>query len=119
MLKTVYLLLGLISLFIGMIGIVLPILPTTPFLLLTGYFLAKSSDKLHDKFTGSKIYKKYLKDFAENRTIKNNYKWTLMIFVDIMMLISFLSISIVALKVLIVVLEIYKYYYFTYHIKTI
>ena len=115
----VYSFLGLLSLFIGLIGIVLPILPTTPFLLLTAYFLAKSSDKLNDWFIESKVYQKYLKDFTENKTIKRNYKWTLMILVDIMMLISFLSVSIVALKVLIVVLEIYKYYYFTYKIQTV
>ena len=48
--KSLYLIVGTISLILGIIGIFLPLLPTTPLLLLTSYCLLKSSDRLNEKF---------------------------------------------------------------------
>ncbi len=45
--KTLWLITGLISLLLGLIGVVLPLLPTTPFILLAAFSLANSSPKLH------------------------------------------------------------------------
>jgi uncharacterized membrane protein YbaN (DUF454 family) len=45
--RYIYLTLGWIFLVIGMIGIVVPLLPTTPFLLLTAICFSKGSDRLH------------------------------------------------------------------------
>ena len=45
--KIVFVTLGCISLALGVVGIVLPILPTVPFFLLTAFCFAKSSERLH------------------------------------------------------------------------
>ena len=117
--KILFLSAGFMSLGLGVIGIVLPILPTTPFLILTGFLFSKSSDKYSDWFTNSKIYKKYLAGFIEKKEMTRRGKWTLLLFVDFMLLLSFISISVVLLRILILLLVILKHWYFYKYIKTV
>ena len=58
--RVVFAVFGLICFGLGTVGVFLPILPTTPFYLLTLFFLANSSEKLHTWFIGTKLYKKHL-----------------------------------------------------------
>jgi len=117
--KILFLLSGIVSLGIGVLGIVLPVLPTTPFLLLTGVLFAKSSDKYRDWFMSTRIYEKYLKEFQENKTMTKKNKWSLMIFTDVILLITFINVDIVILKVLIVLLAVMKHFYFYRFVKVI
>ena len=48
--KSLLIILGTISLVLGIIGIFLPVLPTVPLLLLTSFCYLKSSEKLNEKF---------------------------------------------------------------------
>jgi uncharacterized membrane protein YbaN (DUF454 family) len=61
--------LGIISLAVGILGIFLPLLPTTPFLLLSAFLFARSSEKLHSWLLNHKILGKYICDFLQDRTI--------------------------------------------------
>lgn len=58
--KYLYILLGSVTLVIGTIGIFLPILPTTPLLLLTGFFYLRSSEKLHQWLIHHRIFGAYI-----------------------------------------------------------
>lgn len=74
MLKPLYIVLGSISLVLGIIGIVLPGLPTTPFLLLSAYLYLKGSPALHKwllghKYLGGRI-RRYYKQKGLSRTQK-------------------------------------------------
>lgn len=55
--KIFYIVLGLIMLALGSIGIVIPVLPTTPFLLVAAFCFTKSSKKLDTWFQSTKLYK--------------------------------------------------------------
>ena len=68
-LKKIFVLLGSISLVLGVVGIVLPLLPTTPFLLLSAYFFSRSSEKFYNKLLNNKIFGKYIKNFREGNGI--------------------------------------------------
>lgn len=60
MLRFLFISLGIISLTIGLIGIVTPGIPTTPFILLTAYLFTKSSPKLLERLKTNKITGRYL-----------------------------------------------------------
>ncbi len=58
---------GFISLILGIIGIVLPILPTTPFLLLASAAFAKSSKKFNRWLLNNKILGSYIRNYKEGK----------------------------------------------------
>lgn len=72
--KKVLFILGWFSFIIGMIGVVLPILPTTPFILLATYLFAKSSRKWEAWIKRSKVYKKYVVTYKENNGLSLRQK---------------------------------------------
>ena len=65
--RIVFIALGCICLALGSIGIVLPILPTVPFYLVTAFRFAKSSERLHTWFINTGVYKKHLQSYVEKR----------------------------------------------------
>lgn len=119
MIKGLYILLGTLFLGIGILGVVLPVLPTTPFLLVTLYFYSKGSNRFHTLFVSSWIYKKYLLTFYEERAMKRTHKWRLMLFTDGIILISVVIAPLLWVKVLLIVLNIMKYVYFFTQVKTL
>lgn len=72
--RGVYLALAGISLLLGVVGIVLPGLPTTPFILLTSYFLAKGSPRLRRRLLESRLFGSLLKDWQKHRGVHRAIK---------------------------------------------
>ena len=68
-LKIVLRIVGTVSLLLGLLGIVLPVLPTTPFLLLTAYCYLRSAPNWHQRLLQSKHLGPYIKNFQENKCI--------------------------------------------------
>jgi uncharacterized protein len=65
--KALLIIAGTISLALGILGIFLPLLPTTPFLLLTSACYIRSSDRLHDWLMSNKHLGGYIRNFKERR----------------------------------------------------
>ena len=55
--KIIYIVVGCLGVGLGAVGAVLPLLPAFPFLLLAAFCFAKSSERLHNWFTSTKLYK--------------------------------------------------------------
>ena len=79
---------GAISLFLGIIGIFLPLLPTTPFVLLTAICWSKGSKKFHLWLTNHKIFGSMVQNWEADRIIPLKAKWLSTIMMNGMILIS-------------------------------
>lgn len=65
---------GLCCVFLAMVGVVLPLLPTVPFLLLAAFFFAKSSEKLHNWLISHKTFGPMITDWRESGAIRPTAK---------------------------------------------
>jgi uncharacterized membrane protein YbaN (DUF454 family) len=67
--KTLCVALGSISLALGTLGIFLPLLPTTPFYLLTAWLYMRGSKNLYDKVMNNKYFGTIVRNFQEDKSI--------------------------------------------------
>jgi len=88
MLKKLYLILGFLSLSLGIIGIYLPGLPTTPFLLLSAYLFSHCSPKIYNWLLQNKYLGKYIAEFEQNKAISQKTKTKAILMIIIMISIS-------------------------------
>ncbi|MEH7247339.1 DUF454 family protein [Neobacillus niacini] len=114
-----YIIIGFISLGLGVLGLILPVLPTTPLLLLASYCFVKGSEKFERWFKGTKLYKRHLETFVKERAMTLKQKLSILIFADVMIAIPFFILDSVLVRAMLALIVVYKYYYFIYKIKTV
>lgn len=120
--RLIFLVLGCICLGLGCIGIVLPILPTVPFFLLTVFFFANSSQKLHDWFVGTKMYKKHLDSFVKKKGMTVQTKVGIIIPVTLLMGFGFFMMmraDILVPSIILAIVWVCHIIYFVFGVKTI
>lgn len=79
---------GFLSITLGVLGIVLPILPTTPFMLLGAYCFARSSEKWHHWLLNHPVFGEYIVAFRDRRGLTLKQKYRIALSVTVMMSIS-------------------------------
>jgi uncharacterized membrane protein YbaN (DUF454 family) len=101
---------------LGIIGIILPILPTTPFLIVAAACYAKGSKRFYNWLVNNRLLGRYIKNYLENKGISMRAKiisisflWATIIF-SITLIIQILLIRIILIIVAIII---------TYHIISI
>ena len=117
--KIAYTTIGFISIILGVIGVILPILPTTPFLLLTSFCFLRSSERINEWFKGTKIYKKHLQDFVEEKAMTMKQKIIILAFSESLILIPCILVDNLMMRMTLVTIMILKLYYFMFRIRTI
>lgn len=83
--RIVFIGLGWFFVILAIIGVFLPLLPTTPFLLLSAYFFSRSSKRFHQWLINHPWFGDYIKNFQEGRglTVKSKVVSVLMIWLSI------------------------------------
>ena len=117
--KVIYFIGGIVCFVLGAIGVVLPILPTTPFLLATAFCFARSSQKVNDWFLQTKLYRNHLDSFVQERAMTLKTKVSILGFASFMLAFPLIFSQNIYLRILIICLYCIKYYYFIFKIKTI
>lgn len=118
--RILFVILGCLCLGLGTVGIVLPLLPTVPFYLATVFFFANSSKRLHDWFTGTKMYRKHLESYVKKEGMTVRTKATIMTSASLMMGIGFLCMSRVPVgRIVLAVVWVCHIIYFVFMVKTI
>ncbi|WP_300382672.1 YbaN family protein [Clostridium sp.] len=116
--KYIYITIGLIAFILGAIGVVLPILPTTPFLLLASYCFARGSERFNIWFINTKIYKQHLESFIQDKAMTLKEKVFLLALADIMLAFPFVKLNNLYMRIFIGIIVAFKYYYFIFKIRT-
>lgn len=118
--KAFFIVLGCLSLGLGAVGAVLPILPTVPFLMLAAFCFAKSSEKLHNWFISTKLYKKNLESFVQGKGMAMKTKIRIMVMVTILMSIGFIMMHAVPVgRIILGFVWLFHVLYFIFGIKTL
>ena len=68
--RYVWLILGLFCVALAAIGVILPLLPTVPFLLLAAFFFARSSERLHTWIMSHPTFGPYIEDWNRSGAIR-------------------------------------------------
>ncbi|HIW22247.1 MAG TPA: YbaN family protein [Candidatus Dorea intestinavium] len=87
--KTLLVILGCLSLAMGVVGAILPLLPAFPFLLLTAFCFGKSSKRLNNWFINTKLYKNNLESYIKGEGMTSKTKVKVMITVTLVMSVGF------------------------------
>lgn len=117
-----FLVLGCVCLGLGCIGVVLPILPTVPFFLVTVFCFAKSSQRLHSWFVGTRLYQKHLDSFVKKKGMTVQTKVGIMVPVTLLMgvgIFMMLRGGIVIPSIILAIVWVCHVIYFVFGVKTI
>lgn len=72
--RLLFIILGSLCLGLGLIGMIIPVLPTTPFLLLAAYFYARSSQRFYIWLTTNRWFGEYIRNYREGRGMPLRHK---------------------------------------------
>lgn len=103
---------------LGVLGIVLPILPTTPLFLVAACLFAKGSKRFHNWFLNSKLYKNYIESAVRNGTMEKCAKRRMMITLAIVFGMGIFFSPMIA-KMIIFVVAVIHFYVLIFRIKTV
>lgn len=104
--KLGYFIVGWISLALGVLGIVLPLLPTTPFVLLSAFCFSKSSKRFHSWLLNHKVFGPLVKDWQRHGVIQLKAKILATVSMLAMVSLSLYFVSIPAIYVFVILLMI-------------
>lgn len=118
--KMLYAGLGCVGVALGALGAAVPLLPAFPFLLLAAFCFAKSSERLHNWFIGTKLYKNNLESYVKGRGMTWKTKIRIMVMVTLTMAVGFLMMGRVPVgRIILACVWVFHIFYFVFGVKTL
>jgi len=99
--RLIWLIMGIASLALGVIGAFLPLLPTVPLVLLAAFFFSKSSERLHDWMLNHKVFGPWINDWRSHGSITRRVK----IYATLSILIAFAIPLLLGLKLTVIIIQ--------------
>ena len=109
--RLIYFVIACLSLSLGVLGIFLPLLPTTPFLLLSIACFSRSSKRIENWLYHTKLYQTYVADFRETGSIAKERKKKIIVSIYILMGISIYFAPLLPVKIGLGALTVFITYY--------
>jgi uncharacterized membrane protein YbaN (DUF454 family) len=116
--KSLFVVAGFLFVGLGTIGIMLPVLPTTPFYLLAVFCFARGSERFLHWFQGTKLYQRHISEFVATGSMTLRQKLTICIPVAIIVFASLFMIGNLHVTIAVTALMLVKWWYFAFRIKT-
>lgn len=119
--KAIYIILGCIGLILGAVGVIVPMLPAFPFLLLAAFGFARGSERLHSWFISTRLYKNNLETYVRGQGMTRRTKHRIIASVTVLILISMSILAICELYwVWSILIAVWAFHilYFVFGVKT-
>lgn len=120
--KAIYIILGCIGLILGVVGVIVPMLPAFPFLLLAAFGFARGSERLHSWFISTRLYKNNLETYVRGQGMTRRTKHRIIASVTVLILISMSILAICELYwVWSILIAVWAFHilYFVFGVKTL
>ena len=118
--RTVWMVLGGITMALGAVGAAVPLIPTVPFLLAAAFCFARSSERLHTWFVHTKLYKNNLESYVQHRAMTRSTKIRIMSVVTLTMALGFVMMESVPVgRVVLAAVWVIHLLYFIFGIRTL
>jgi len=122
-LKAVYVIIGILCFCIGVIGAVLPLIPTTPFMIFAAFCFGKSSQRLHEWCLSTRFYRNNVEKFISQRSLTLKAKILLLIVITLVMGMSFVIMVIfhvsLLVRIILGIIWLCHVLYFGFMVKTL
>ncbi len=109
--KALYMSLGFLFIILAILGVFLPLLPTTPFIILAAFLFSKSSDRWHQWLLSNRVFGPILNKWECSRCIPRFAKMLSFSMIALFGSFSVVSIPFLWLKVVTILLIAYAYYF--------
>jgi uncharacterized membrane protein YbaN (DUF454 family) len=93
---------GSVCVGLGILGAFIPVLPTTPFLLLASYLYLKSSKRLHNWLIGHRLFGSYIYNYITYRAVRRRVKIGAVIFLWVTLAISIFLVNNIYIRILLI-----------------
>lgn len=104
--KYVYITIGSLSLILGITGVFIPVLPTTPFLLLASFCYLRSSERMYNWLMNHKIFGAYIYSYVTYKAIPKKTKIGTLVFLWSTLIVSMILVMSLLIRIFLLVVGI-------------